>query len=45
MGLEMRLLLDDTDYIDSVLADGGTRARAITQPILDDLYNLIGLAR
>ena len=45
MGLEMRLLLDDTDYIDSVLADGGTRARAITQPILDDLYDLIGLAR
>jgi tryptophanyl-tRNA synthetase len=45
MGLEMQLLLDDTDYIDSVLADGGTRARAITQPILDDLYDLIGLAR
>ncbi|MBT5076778.1 MAG: tryptophan--tRNA ligase [Rhodospirillales bacterium] len=45
IGLEMQRLLGDSDYIDSVLSDGGARARAISQPILDDLYDIVGLAR
>ena len=45
IGLEMQRLLGDSDYIDSVLSDGGVRAHAISQPILDDLYDLVGLAR
>lgn len=42
---EMQRLLADESYIDSVLADGAVRAQAISQPILDDLYDIMGLAR
>ena len=40
---EMRRLLDDSAYIDSVLADGGDRASAIAQRTMSDIKEIIGL--
>ncbi|MHA1108052.1 MAG: tryptophan--tRNA ligase [Alphaproteobacteria bacterium] len=42
---EMQRLMADPDYVDSVLADGAARARAIAGPILDEVYDTIGLLR
>ncbi|MEE8333106.1 MAG: tryptophan--tRNA ligase [Alphaproteobacteria bacterium] len=39
---EMRRLMDDPAYIDGVLARGATRARAIAQPVLDEVYAAVG---
>jgi tryptophanyl-tRNA synthetase len=40
---EMRRLLDDPDYIDGVLADGGERAGAIAEKTMKDVKEIIGL--
>ena len=40
---EMQRLVADRDYIDSVLAKGGERARAISGPVMDEVYRIIGL--
>lgn len=40
---QMRSLLDDPAYIDSVLADGGERASAIAEKTLNDVKGIIGL--
>ncbi len=40
---EMRGLLEDDAYIDSVLADGAERARAIAAPIMDEVKDVVGL--
>ena len=45
IGTEMQRLLADEAYIDAVLADGAVRAQAISQPIMDELYDVMGLAR
>jgi tryptophanyl-tRNA synthetase len=42
---EMRGLLDDHSYIDSVLADGAARASAIAGPIMRDVRDVVGLLR
>ena len=42
IGDEMQRLVADPAYIDGVLADGGARARAITAPVLSEIYELIG---
>jgi len=42
---EMRRLAADPAYIDAVLADGAERARAISTPILDEAYEVVGLLR
>ncbi len=42
---EMRRLMADPGYVDGVLADGAVRARAIAAPILDEVYDAIGLLR
>jgi len=42
---EMRGLLDDHAYIDSVLADGAARASAIAGPILREVRDVVGLLR
>ncbi|MEM8855139.1 MAG: tryptophan--tRNA ligase [Pseudomonadota bacterium] len=42
---EMRRLVADPGHLDSVLADGGERANAIAQPILDDVKSVVGLVR
>ena len=45
IGEEMQRLVADQTYIDSVLRDGAERARAMTAPIMKDIYNTIGLLR
>jgi tryptophanyl-tRNA synthetase len=42
---EMRRLLADPGHIDSVLADGAERARAIAGPIMNDVKDIVGLLR
>ena len=41
----MRRLRADPGYIDSVLADGAERARAIAHPIVDEVKDVVGLLR
>ena len=43
IGDEMRRLMAAPDHIDAVLADGAGRAAAIARPILDDIYDTVGL--
>ncbi len=43
IGAEMKRLVQDTKYIDSVLADGSARARAIATPILKSVKDIVGL--
>ena len=45
IGAEMRRLASDPGYTDAVLADGAGRARAIAGPILQEVYDVIGLLR
>ena len=42
---EMRRLMDDEGYIDSVLCDGAERATAIANPILDEVKDIVGFVR
>jgi len=45
MGSEMKKLMGDKKYIDGVLADGSARARAIAEPIIEDVKQVIGFIR
>ena len=45
MGLEMQRLMDDPGHVDSVLADGARRAKGLAEPILDDVYRIVGFLR
>ncbi len=42
IGTEMQRLMADPDYVDSVLADGAVRARAIADPIMAELRDIVG---
>jgi len=42
---EMRRLTGDPGHIDAVLASGAHRARAIAQPVLDEVYDTVGFLR
>jgi tryptophanyl-tRNA synthetase len=42
---EMRRLLADPGAVDAVLADGGRRARAIAEPILAEVFEIVGFLR
>jgi tryptophanyl-tRNA synthetase len=42
---EMRRLVADPGYIDSVLKRGAERAQAIAQPHLDEVFDIMGLLR
>lgn len=42
---KMTELLDDKAEIDNILRDGANRARALTQPILDEVYDIVGFLR
>jgi len=42
IGAEMQRLAADPAYIDGVLSDGAERARAIAQPIRDEVYEIVG---
>ena len=39
---EMRRLLADPAHVDGVLANGAARARAIAEPVLRDVYDIVG---
>ena len=45
IGTRMQQLMADPGYIDQVLRRGAERSRSITQPILDDVYDIVGLLR
>ena len=42
---EMRRLLDNKDEIDHILRDGAARARAIADPIMQDVNDIVGFLR
>ncbi|MEG3617030.1 tryptophan--tRNA ligase [Magnetovibrio sp. PR-2] len=42
---EMRRLMDDPSYVDGVLRNGAERARAISEPILDEIKDIVGFLR
>jgi tryptophanyl-tRNA synthetase len=42
---EMRRLLDDPAHVDSILADGAARARAIARPTMDAVKDIVGFVR
>jgi tryptophanyl-tRNA synthetase len=39
----MRRLMADPGHIDAVLAEGAERARALTDPILHEIHEIVGL--
>ena len=42
---EMRRLLAEPDYIDSILRDGAERANKIAEPIMNDVKDILGFIR
>ena len=42
---EMRRLVDDPGEMDRILRDGADRARAIAQPVMDDVRRIVGFVR
>lgn len=42
---EMRRLMAATDHIDAVLADGAKRARAASEPVLQQVHEILGFLR
>ncbi len=45
IGAEMKRLVQDTAYIDSVLADGAQRAAAIAEPNMNAVKDIVGFVR
>jgi len=45
IGTEMQRLVTDPGYVDSVLGDGARRARAIADPVLRQVHDIVGLLR
>ena len=45
IGAEMKRLCADPTTVDAVLRDGAERARAIADPILDEVYDVVGFLR
>ncbi|MDP6927094.1 MAG: tryptophan--tRNA ligase [Rhodospirillales bacterium] len=45
VGEEMARLVKDPGYLDSILRTGAERAKAIANPILDDVYDIVGFLR
>ncbi len=42
---EMRRLMESPDHVDAVLRDGADQARAIAEPILQEVYDIVGFLR
>lgn len=42
---EMRRLMDDTAYVDGILRDGGEKARALSAPVIREVYDTVGFLR
>ncbi len=45
VGAEMQRLCDDPGAVDEVLRDGAERARAIAEPVLEEVYDVVGFLR
>ncbi|GAB4362421.1 MAG: tryptophan--tRNA ligase [Kiloniellaceae bacterium] len=45
IGEEMKRMVNDSHYVDSILREGAERARAIAQPIIDEVYDIVGFLR
>lgn len=45
IGAEMQRLMAEPDEIDRVLSDGGARARALTAPVLADVFETVGFLK
>lgn len=45
MGAEMRRLTEDPGHVDRVLRDGAARARALAEPILQEVHEVVGFLR
>jgi len=45
IGAEMQRLMQDTSYIDGVLADGGARAQTIAGPVMRSVKDILGFLR
>jgi tryptophanyl-tRNA synthetase len=45
MGAEMKRMVNDSHYVDSVLHYGAERARALAAPILAEIYDIVGFLR
>jgi tryptophanyl-tRNA synthetase len=45
IGAEMQRLCADPAEVDAVLRDGAERARAIAEPVLDEVYDVVGFLR
>ena len=45
IGAEMQRLLAEPDEIDKVLSDGGARARALTAPVLAEVFETVGFLK
>ena len=45
IGAEMKRMVDDPAFVDSVLRDGAERARALADPILAEVYDIVGFLR
>ncbi|MHA1600389.1 MAG: tryptophan--tRNA ligase [Alphaproteobacteria bacterium] len=45
IGAEMKRLSNDPAAVDAVLADGAERARAISEPILAEVHDIVGFLR
>ena len=45
IGAEMQRLNGDPGHIDAILASGAERARAIAEPVLDEVHEIVGLLK
>ena len=45
IGDEVRRLLDDSTHLDAILGDGAARARAIAQPVIQEVHDIVGFLR
>ena len=45
IGAEMQRLTGDPGHIDAILAAGAERARAIAEPIIDEVHEIVGLLK
>ncbi len=45
IGSEMKRLTDAPDHVDAVLRDGAVRAREVAEPVLREVYDVVGFLR
>ena len=45
INLEMKKLLDDQNYLDSIISNGTIKARNIAKPVINEVYDKLGFLR